>query len=301
MKKILALLLSVILTLSVLGISASAETVDEQDEAAPEVFVTVADEQGKTVLAAQQVAVTDIDNDGALTINDALFAAHEKFYDGGAEAGYATSVTQYGLGITKLWGSTIGSYGYYVNNISAWSLADTVKDGDYVAAFVYTDPYWSDHYSYFESFSGLVTPGEEIALTYKESAYDENWNPVELPVEGAVITVDGEQTEMTTDAEGKAVISLSDEGVHIVSAAKEGRILVAPVFVATVVKAVKGDADGDGEVTILDATRIQRCIAELEPANNISMKNAEADGDGMVTILDATRIQRLIAELIDEL
>ena len=74
---------------------------------------------------------------------------------------------------------------------------------------------------------------------------------------------------------------------------------------------VIGDADRDGEVTILDATRIQRCIAELDEnpweefasvhhdfirGNQIGgMTDYDRDGD--TTVLDATRIQRGVAEL----
>ena len=57
-----------------------------------------------------------------------------------------------------------------------------------------------------------------------------------------------------------------------------------------------GDADGDGDVTVLDATRIQRVLADLETIiNNV---NADTDFDGSLTIIDATRIQRFIAGLI---
>lgn len=231
MKKIFAVLLTVMLVLGMSAICASAE------ETA--VYVTICDEAGAVPVAARQVTVTDADSDGALTINDVLITAHDKFYEGGSAAGYATSVTQYGLGITKLWGSTVGSYGYYVNNNSAWSLADPVKSGDYIAAFVYTDPAWSDHYSYFDRFTGDVKADEAVTLTYSEAGYDEAWNPVTLPVEGAVITVDGKKTEFKTDAEGKVSFKLSENGVHTVSAVKDGRILVAPVFIAAVTGAAE--------------------------------------------------------------
>ena len=227
MKKIFAILLTVMLVLGLSAVCVSAaETFD--------VYVTICDEAGAVPVAAQQVTVTDADSDGALTINDVLILAHDKFYEGGSAAGYAASVSQYGLGITKLWGSTVGSYGYYVNNNSAWSLEDPVKANDYVAAFVYTDPAWSDHYSYFDRFMGDVKADEDITLTYSEAGYDEQWNPVTLPVDGAVITVDGEKTEYKTDAEGKVSFKLSKNGVHTVSAVKDGRILVAPIFIATV-------------------------------------------------------------------
>ena len=61
----------------------------------------------------------------------------------------------------------------------------------------------------------------------------------------------------------------------------------------------RGDADGDGSVTIMDATRIQRWLADLEPDDRIDNTAADADGDGEVTIMDATRIQRYLAELCD--
>ena len=57
-----------------------------------------------------------------------------------------------------------------------------------------------------------------------------------------------------------------------------------------------GDADSDGSVTILDATRIQRRIAELT-VSSFSKKASDADQDGEVTILDATAIQRHLAGL----
>lgn len=57
-----------------------------------------------------------------------------------------------------------------------------------------------------------------------------------------------------------------------------------------------GDADGDGSVSIIDVTCIQRHLAELEVASYNEIA-ADADGDGLVTILDATGIQRYLAEL----
>ena len=57
-----------------------------------------------------------------------------------------------------------------------------------------------------------------------------------------------------------------------------------------------GDADKDGEVTILDATAIQRTLASL-PTDAFDETAAEADGDGELSILDATAVQRWLAGL----
>lgn len=57
---------------------------------------------------------------------------------------------------------------------------------------------------------------------------------------------------------------------------------------------VRGDADVDGMVTILDATRVQRKLASYTETF-FSEENADADGDGLLSILDATTIQRWLA------
>lgn len=57
-----------------------------------------------------------------------------------------------------------------------------------------------------------------------------------------------------------------------------------------------GDADASGDITILDATVIQRNLAKL--ANKtFDAVAAEVDGDGDISILDATYIQRHLAKL----
>ena len=65
---------------------------------------------------------------------------------------------------------------------------------------------------------------------------------------------------------------------------------------AEVPEAILGDADTDGEVTILDATAIQRDLAEL-PVTAFNAQAADADADGEISILDATSIQRHLAGL----
>lgn len=59
---------------------------------------------------------------------------------------------------------------------------------------------------------------------------------------------------------------------------------------------ILGDVDGDDEVTIIDATCIQRKLASIPTAKYIE-EAADADEDGEVTIIDATCIQRHLAQL----
>lgn len=64
---------------------------------------------------------------------------------------------------------------------------------------------------------------------------------------------------------------------------------VAPMFML-------GDTDGDGEISIVDATAIQRWLAKL-PTKSFNEAAADADSDQEITIGDATAIQRYLAQL----
>ena len=64
---------------------------------------------------------------------------------------------------------------------------------------------------------------------------------------------------------------------------------------------ILGDVDGDGEVSVMDATAIQLHIASLQTIPEDKLPAADADRDGDVSVLDATQIQLLVARLIDSL
>lgn len=254
-KKILAVLLAAALCLgcgilSGCGTSQSAATSEPSATAAEEsaatatpaptaepatVYVTISD-AGNLVEAQQPVTVTDEDGDGTLTVNDALIAAHDSLYPGGASAGYATEEGQYGLSITELWGvENGGSYGYYVNNVASMSLTDPIADGDYLTAFSYADlTNYSDVYSYFDSQTATVATGADLTLKLTYLSFDADYNPVENPASGVTITVDGEQTEYVTGSDGTVTISFAGAGTHVVSAVSESLTLVPPVCTVTV-------------------------------------------------------------------
>lgn len=199
------------------------------------VYVSIAN-KGQLVAAQTKVTVTDIDGDNALTVNDALYAAHEAVYPGGAKEGYGYYTHKdYGLSIGKLWGDTSGNFGYYINNSSCWSLADGVKGGDYLNAFVYSDSKnYSDKYCFFNSYSVTADANSDIELTLSGAGYDANWNPVTLPVANAEITVDGVKTGVKTDTDGKATIQISGAGEHVISAVSASETLVPPVCTAQI-------------------------------------------------------------------
>ena len=58
-----------------------------------------------------------------------------------------------------------------------------------------------------------------------------------------------------------------------------------------------GDADGDGKVSVKDATAIQKDIAAIAALSAEGKTLADVDGDNKVTIKDATCIQKYLASL----
>lgn len=246
MKKTISMTIASVLLAGALGLTAFAAEKESVD-----VFVTISDDKGDLVMTHEKITVTDIDSDGALTVNDALYLAHEAGYEGGAAAGYVYYESQWGLSLDKLWGvANGGSYGYVVNNASAMGLNAPVQDGDYLTAYVYTDlTAWSDQYCYFDQYTLTAKAGEEITLTLVASSYDANWNPITLPVADAVITVNGKATDYKTDARGKVTLKLDDIGKAVISATSETLTLVPPVCTVTVTEAATNPevpSTGDG-------------------------------------------------------
>ena len=246
MKKFIRIMIVMAMIFSFCAIPMAAQGV--------EVTVTIANGD---IMVHDTVSVSDADGDGVISIADALYAAHEENYDGGASAGFGTEDTQWGISLMKLWGvENGGSYGYQINNGNPMSLADPVKDGDYVYAYVYTDTVgFSDTYTFFNELTVKAREGQSIDLTLSAAGYDENWAPITLPVEGAVITVNGEKTEFVTDAEGKVSVKIDEAGEYTISAVSETMTLVPPFCTATVT-AESNPSTSDSDMMIFAVTAI---------------------------------------------
>jgi len=225
MKKILSTLLTLAMLVSLTAFA----------EEAPTVYVSISDDAGALVLAYAPVTVSDADADGVLTICDVLIAAHAAYHPDGADA-FLAEETEWGKSMYKLWNvENGGSYGYMLNDVSAWSLVDPVKAGDHVKAYAFTDlTNFSDTYAYFTVPVAAATVNTDVSLTLSAAGYDENWNPVTLPVVGAVLTVNGEKTTVITDENGSVVLTFAAAGAYTVSAVSETMTLVPPVCIVTV-------------------------------------------------------------------
>lgn len=230
MKKTLAMAAALLISCS--AVSMSVFSVSAADETT--VYVTISDDKKELVLNQEPVKVTDIDSDGKLTINDALYIAHENKFDGGAAAGYKSSVGQWGLGLDKLWGvENGGSYGYAVDDKMSNGLADEIKNDDQIVAYVYPDPKdYNYYYSFFDKKNDEdKDTGSEVSLTLSYISYNENYEAVTKPVEGAKISVNGKDTGLVTDAEGKVTLTLTDPGKNVISAESTSVNLVPPTYI----------------------------------------------------------------------
>lgn len=224
MKKIFALLIACLMAVSVFSLGVAAENGESV-----EVVISIVDSQSLRFVP-QKMTVNDCDGDGKITVNDALIVAHDRAFSGGAEAGYGYEKTEYGLSLTKLGGNTSGNFGYYINNKPATNLADEIKTGDIIDACIFEGTYPNiESYAFLVADKTSVREGESVTLTLKKMTFDENFQPVYLPIRGAAIYSLGQNTNMVTDAEGMVTLQASGLGevVYTATAPAEERAVVS--------------------------------------------------------------------------
>ncbi len=122
--------------------------------------------------------------------------------------------------------------------------------------------------------------GEDYTLTYYQVVEDEDGEAVEVEIAKEDIKDIGTYNVVATPTRN---------GVLSGEAWAQFRVVES-------LPAIIGDVDGDGVVTINDATMIQKCIAEFEMPDNFVLKACDTNGDGIITISDATEIQKYVAE-----
>ncbi len=278
MKKIASFAAAIVLAAMTTSVSAFA---------ADSVTVNVTINTGKDsiMLIRDNVDVTDIDSDGKLTINDALYCAHENGYDGGAAAGYKSEKSQWGLSLQKLWGiENGGSYGYYVNDGMAMSLEDELSDGDELYAYVYSDTKtFKDTYSYFDIKDATVDQGKSIDFTLSKIAFDANYQPVVQPVEGAVISLNGVKTDFVTDKDGKATVKFAESGDYVVTAQSESELLASPVAVIVVDPVTPDTSDSQPETDSSTAPEDSSTNASESTADSSKAGTSESKSDSSKT------------------
>ena len=87
---------------------------------------------------------------------------------------------------------------------------------------------------------------------------------------------------------------LLGEGVEITAGAVDG---TSVTFEYTAVPKLLGDVDKNGDIEIVDATYIRRNVAQIDIPFEIDITTADADGDEEITVMDATAIQYYLAHM----
>lgn len=176
------------------------------------------------VMVNKSVTVTDVNEDGILTYDEALVAAHAEYCPGG----YATSVGVYGTQVDKLWGVEQGVNYYFIKNNVALSMnvadaSSTVASGDKLYAVVLSDTTrGADYYTYYTDEAKSVESGEEFTLTlkgyctlsYPQTAAAVSGISVGTWENGTFTAIEGK----STDANGQVTLSFDKAGTYYVTA-----------------------------------------------------------------------------------
>ena len=231
--KLLALLLAVLISLSLLPISAMAA-----DEITVYMNVSLQGELARGRDGSLMAGIPVTLKGNSPTVHDAIAALHDAHYQGGAQAGYAVSESPYGgMGMDKLWGETDGVGGFYINGKMPWDTVDAaaLSHGDVVDVIIYR-PDWSDAYASFDKTGLTVAPGAQLDLTLFLDSYDAESSLSKEPLPGASIwagTDELSDTGLVTDAQGRVSLSFSEPGTYIITARSE-KAITAPVCIVKV-------------------------------------------------------------------
>ena len=222
MKKVIALILSVVMIIGSLGVMTFAT---ESEPAAVSVSITIS-KYGEFVNDKNgcPIAMTSVELSGkeVYVLDDVFRTVHTDLYEDG-ETGYDTATGEWGLYVSKFWGDTSANFTYQVNfgEEDVWGPNHEIENGDFIE-FCINKSTGSDMevYTRFDKRKVEVHPGETVDLTLSQAGYTETGLTF-FACEDAAITVNGVLTETVTDAEGKASVSFEECGQYVVSAVKE--------------------------------------------------------------------------------
>ena len=108
-KRLLALFLTAVMVLGMLpanAFAAEADSTGGTEPAADAVVYVSGAKNGTLFLANQPVTVKDLNEDGQLSYDEAMKAAHDAYCPGG----YVSIEGSYGLQVGKVWGEGNGTF-----------------------------------------------------------------------------------------------------------------------------------------------------------------------------------------------
>ena len=185
-----------------------------------------------------------------------------------------------------------------VNGIKACSIKSlsSKMDGTWTSAKAVGEKYYPGAETLSES-SGNVYDIDAGFKAECDRQEQERLGKIDNPIETgkriiSAIDTSSVDTVYYTIADGKIVKHVNTLVTYSVDAAT---VIYTRVKLEKVEPYKLGDADGDGSVTVLDATAVQRKVVGL-PVPKFNEKAADVDGAGL-DIADATFIQRAAAKI----
>lgn len=186
-------------------------------------------------------------------------------------------------------------------SIGSTQYTDTKTASPFTANFVCDEGVESVNVYYTQDY----TSADETSVTTAVARDSGTGNPV-VTGDGQinfVVVLKNGYTLNSVTAEG-AYKNVKDTGVEntyrITKVTGAVTINVTTEKSATPTDYTLGDVNGDGYITVADATLVQQHAAELITLTDTALLAADTSKDGYVTVADATLIQRYAAELIDE-
>ena len=282
MKKLISLLL--VMTMLITSVSVFAD-----EETTITAYVSIS-QYGEFVQTAEGISAVllpvELTGKYEYTLDDLFVKTHQLYYDG--TEGYASDSGDYGAYITKFWGDESGNFGYQINGgtESVMGLTHMVENGDYVDITIYKSMYPdTEAYTKFDSYEATLNIGESISLNLYQAGYDENWNTVFSPCEDATVTINGEETEYVTDADGMVNLTFEQAGTYTVSAYKTKTVceqtvpaITAPLCVVKVFEpeymtAIQNIAEKYSDSTISSDINMVWLIADIAVYNELYPEN----------------------------
>lgn len=265
----------------------------------------LASAKDNSAMLNKAVTVKDKNSDGKLTYDEALAAAHDEYFSGGADAGYGTSTSSYGTSVTKLWGETTYNTLFFINGkgIATGVGDDVVKAGDALYASVNADnTNYADWYTYFNKTTRTVDKNEEFTLNLK--GFQGMAGGTAKIAKGVKVGIwkDGkfqQSGSKTTDGDGNVVLSFDTAGTYIVTANGSvsdtwtdwsGKSITADCPIMAPACVVTVENTGTADATVYFTVNNKGTIAKDK--NGKAMKNREVtvkdtDSDGHLSYDEA--------------
>ena len=140
-----------------------------------------------------------------------------------------------------------------------------------------------------ESLAEVTLPDTVTNIESQAFAYCDNLSKVLIPATVTTIADDAFYA-----SENTVIYCYENSAAHVYAE----NYSIDYVLIDEKEKYILGDADGDGMVSVIDATYIQLTLAQkIEKSEGFDYR-ADCDGDGTVSVMDATNVQYYMAGLL---